>query len=126
VVAAKPTKPTLVERMQAERVRHRQRSKIVRIAYVVAGFVVLAAGIALLVAPGPAFVVIPFGLAMLSLEFAWAERLLARAVARSEQAKQAAADSTTKQRVLTAIAVLLTACGFVWWGLASDIPLLPV
>jgi uncharacterized protein (TIGR02611 family) len=125
-VATKPAKPTLVERMQAERVRHRQRSKIVRMAYVVAGFAVLAAGIALLIAPGPAFVVIPLGLAMLSLEFAWAERLLARAVARSEQAKQAAADSTTKQRVLTGIATLVAACGFAWWGLSSDIPLLPV
>ena len=125
-VATKPVKPTLVERMQAERVRHRQRPKIVRMAYVVAGFAVLAAGITLLIAPGPAFVVIPLGLAMLSLEFEWAERLLAKAVARSEQAKQAAADSTTKQRVLTGIATLVAACGIAWWGLTSDIPLLPV
>jgi len=112
--------------MQAERVRHRQRSKLVRMLYVVAGFAILAAGIALLVAPGPAFVVIPVGLAMLSLEFAWAERLLAKAVTKSEQARQAASDTTTKQRVLTGIATLLAACGFVAWGLTSDIPLLPV
>jgi uncharacterized protein (TIGR02611 family) len=125
-VATKPAKPTLVERMQAERVRHRQRSKIVRIAYVVAGFTVLAAGITLLVAPGPAFVVIPLGLAMLSLEFAWAERLLARAVAKSEQARTAASNTTKQQRVATAIAALLAAGGFVYWGLSSDIPLLPV
>jgi uncharacterized protein (TIGR02611 family) len=125
-VATKPAKPTLVERMQAERVRHRQRSKIIRIAYVIAGFAVLAAGIALLVAPGPAFVVIPLGLAMLSLEFAWAERLLAKAVAKSEQAKQAAAQTTTKQRVLTGIATFVAFCGLAYWAYTSDIPLLPV
>ena len=40
------------------------------------GMVVLATGIVLLVVPGPAIVVIPLGLAILSLEFAWAGLLL--------------------------------------------------
>ena len=39
------------------------------------GGLVLLAGIALLVLPGPAFLVIPAGLAILATEFAWAERL---------------------------------------------------
>ena len=34
------------------------------------------AGAALIVLPGPAFVVIPIGLAILSIEFAWARRWL--------------------------------------------------
>jgi tellurite resistance protein TerC len=38
--------------------------------------VVIGAGVALLVLPGPAFVVIPMGLAILGLEFAWARRWL--------------------------------------------------
>jgi len=42
----------------------------------VVGTSVLALGIALLVLPGPAFVVIPAGLAILSLEFAWAHHWL--------------------------------------------------
>jgi len=37
----------------------------------IVGGVVLLVGIALLVLPGPAFVVIPIGLGILSLEFAW-------------------------------------------------------
>jgi hypothetical protein len=43
---------------------------------------VLALGIALIVLPGPAFLVIPAGLAILAIEFAWARRWLrsARAV----------------------------------------------
>lgn len=45
------------------------------IVLVVGGTVVLA-GIALLVLPGPAFIVIPAGLAILATEFVWAKRLL--------------------------------------------------
>lgn len=46
---------------------------------IVVGFVgatILIVGIALLVLPGPAFVVIPAGLAILAAEFAWARRWL--------------------------------------------------
>lgn len=42
----------------------------------VIGFTVIIIGIALLVLPGPAFVVIPAGLAILALEFAWARHWL--------------------------------------------------
>jgi len=37
---------------------------------------VLLIGVALLVLPGPAFVVIPVGLAILATEYAWARRWL--------------------------------------------------
>jgi hypothetical protein len=48
----------------------------------VVGGTVLTLGIALIVLPGPAFLVIPAGLAILAIEFAWARRWLrsARAV----------------------------------------------
>ena len=42
----------------------------------VVGGTVLALGIALIVLPGPAFIVIPAGLAILAIEFAWARRWL--------------------------------------------------
>jgi len=45
---------------------------------VVIGFTVLAIGLALIVLPGPAILVIPAGLAILSIEFAWARNLLKR------------------------------------------------
>jgi len=48
-----------------------------KLAVAVAGFSVVAAGIALIVLPGPAVVVIPLGLAILAREFPWAARLLA-------------------------------------------------
>ena len=39
------------------------------------GGTVLAIGVALLVLPGPAFIIIPAGLAILATEFVWARRL---------------------------------------------------
>jgi hypothetical protein len=52
---------------------------IKRIATLVVGSTVLAIGVALMVLPGPAFIVIPVGLAILAVEFAWARRWLRKA-----------------------------------------------
>jgi hypothetical protein len=52
---------------------------IKRIAILVVGSTVLVIGVALLVLPGPAFIVIPVGLAILAVEFAWARRWLRKA-----------------------------------------------
>src|SRR6266542_832308 len=45
-----------------------------RVMVLVIGGTVLAVGIALIVLPGPAFIVIPAGLAILAVEFEWARR----------------------------------------------------
>ena len=47
-----------------------------RIAVGVIGGTVVLVGVAMLVLPGPAFIVIPAGLAILSVEFAFARRWL--------------------------------------------------
>jgi tellurite resistance protein TerC len=47
-----------------------------RLIVAVIGFTVLLIGVALLVLPGPAVLVIPAGLAILATEFVWARRLL--------------------------------------------------
>ncbi len=47
-----------------------------RIVILITGMTILLFGIALLVLPGPAFVVIPIGLAILATEFPWARRWL--------------------------------------------------
>ncbi|HEV8642412.1 MAG TPA: PGPGW domain-containing protein [Methylomirabilota bacterium] len=49
-----------------------------RIVVATVGGVVLLVGVALIVLPGPAFLVFPAGLAILATEFAWARRLLER------------------------------------------------
>lgn len=123
---AEPAKPKLVKRLEAQRDRHRDRPVVVRALYVVIGFTLVLGGLAMLVLPGPAFLVIPIGLALLSLEFAWAENLLGRALEQGEVAKRKAAETTKIQRILTATAVALGAAAFVTWALLEDVPLLPV
>jgi len=49
-----------------------------RLIILVVGGTVVAVGVAMIVLPGPAFVVIPAGLAILATEFVWARRLLVR------------------------------------------------
>jgi tellurite resistance protein TerC len=49
-----------------------------KVAVAVVGASVLAIGVALIVLPGPAFIVIPLGLAILATEFLWARQLLRR------------------------------------------------
>ena len=54
-----------------------------RIAISVVGGTVLAIGVAMIVLPGPAFVVIPLGLAILGAEYAWARRWLRKVKSRT-------------------------------------------
>jgi tellurite resistance protein TerC len=54
-----------------------------RIAVCLVGGTVLLAGVVMTVLPGPAIVVIPAGLAILGLEFAWARRWLRAVRARA-------------------------------------------
>ena len=45
----------------------------------VIGLTILLLGVAMVVLPGPAFIVIPLGLGILATEFAWARRAVRRA-----------------------------------------------
>jgi uncharacterized protein (TIGR02611 family) len=47
-----------------------------RVIKIVIGFSILVVGIAMLAVPGPAVIVIPIGLAIVSTEFLWARKLL--------------------------------------------------
>ena len=47
-----------------------------KVAVLVIGVTVLLIGVALVVLPGPAFVVIPLGLGILATEFLWARRIV--------------------------------------------------
>ncbi len=50
-----------------------------RVVIAVVGMTVLLLGVVMIVTPGPALLVIPGGLAILGIEFAWARYLLRRA-----------------------------------------------
>jgi uncharacterized protein (TIGR02611 family) len=118
--------PDLVRKLRAYKERHRRRPRPVRWLFVVAGFTILLAGLAMLVLPGPALAVIPVGLFVLALEFQWAENWLERSIAHADRAKQKAAETSTLTRVVTAGGTVLAIAGFVAWAIVGDVPLLPV
>ena len=60
-----------------------------RIVVALVGGTVLLAGIAMIVLPGPAVVVIPIGLGILGLEFAWARAWLKRVKEKASQVAEA-------------------------------------
>lgn len=62
-----------------------------RAVVLVVGLTVLTLGAIMLVTPGPAFVVIPLGLAILAIEFVWARRALRWVKQRIEDAAARAA-----------------------------------
>jgi len=65
-----------------------------RVIVIVIGFTILAAGIAMIVLPGPAVVVIPVGLAILATEFLWARKLLDRVKERIMRMKKSNSSQT--------------------------------
>lgn len=75
-----------------------------RLAVLVIGSTVLLGGVALLVLPGPAFIVIPIGLAILSTEFVWAARLLKRVKENAAYAAQTVMGNGKESKIAS------------WWG----------
>ncbi len=119
-------RPPLMERVRSRQQRHRERNRIFRFAFALAGFLVLFAGLVMLVTPGPGIPVIILGLTMLALEFAWAERWLERVVDRAERAVDQVRHGSPARRAAVlsiggvAAAGLITLTVLLW-----DIPLLP-
>ena len=54
------------------------RPRVRKLIVAVIGSTVVLFGLALIVLPGPAVIVVPLGLAILATEFAWARRLIRR------------------------------------------------
>ena len=119
-------KGRMAERLAERRAAHLERGKLTRILIVIAGFIVTIGGLAMLVLPGPAFVVIPIGLALLALEFAWAEKLLENALERAEIAQAKVKETSRTQKILGAVAIALAVGSFVVLAILYDIPLVPV
>ena len=69
-----------------------------RVVIAIVGFTVLLLGVAMVILPGPAFIVIPLGLAILATEFVWAQRLLAKAKAYFEKQRQRVADKMSGKK----------------------------
>jgi uncharacterized protein (TIGR02611 family) len=118
-------RPKIIERLLERREQHRTRHPLFRIAWGVAGALVLLGGVIMLVTPGPAFVLIPVGLAMLALEFEWAERLLETALDQAEKAKRRAENATRTQRVLGVLGTAAVIAACIAAVMLVNVPVLP-
>jgi uncharacterized protein (TIGR02611 family) len=114
--------------VRRHRERHRERNRVLRIAVATLGFLVILAGLVLSLplVPGPGVLVIALGLAILALEFAWAERLLERTVDELERAGRTVGKASRTQQLLivgvcAALAVAVLTAAIMW-----DVPVLPV
>lgn len=118
-------RPRVIERVRARKGRHRQRSRVVRVAFAVSGFVVLLLGVIMLFTPGPGWAAIVVGLGILALEFDWAERALERVLDKAERAaEQVAKGSPVRRAAVLTVGALglaaLVAIVVIW-----DIPFFP-
>ncbi len=88
---------------------HPAVSAVTKAVVAVVGALVVAAGLVMLVTPGPAIVVIPLGLAILATEFGFARRWLegARRWSHEQRARAAALDPQVRRRRVLAAAVVL-------------------
>jgi uncharacterized protein (TIGR02611 family) len=121
-----PPRRRFVDGVKERRERHRERSRVVRAAVVLAGFVVVLAGLAMIPLPGPGLLVTAAGLAVLALEFAWAERLLERTVERMSATTEAVKRATRAQQVILGLLGVLVVAAALTAMYAWDVPLLPV
>jgi uncharacterized protein (TIGR02611 family) len=71
-----PRARAFVDRIDAWSGHSRPRKVLVRVGVTVTGPLVVLAGVAMLVLPGPGLVVIALGLALLALEYEWARSLV--------------------------------------------------
>jgi uncharacterized protein (TIGR02611 family) len=116
-----------IQKLQKRKERHQQRPAVVRWAVVVLGVLVTLAGVVMTgPVPGPGFLVIPIGLALLALEFAWAENLLEKAVVWADGARQKARNRSKGEKIATGIGITAGIAAFVTAAFLWDIPVLPV
>ena len=116
-----PERSKWAERLEERRLRYQARGRLYRVGFTAVGVVVTLAGLVMLITPGPALVIIPIGLAMLAMEFAWAERALEKALLHAEKAQASAKEASTTSKVLTGLAVVLVigavVAGIFYWDL---------
>jgi uncharacterized protein (TIGR02611 family) len=103
---------------QEETEERARRHVLIRLGTITVGFIVLIAGLAMLVLPGQGIITVIAGLAILSRELPWAERVL-------EYAKKRAKLDELKQQPVWIKAVVWTMTGVAiaasaWWMFFAD------
>ncbi|MBW8487198.1 TIGR02611 family protein [Actinomadura sp. PM05-2] len=86
------------------------------------GATLLAGGLVMMVTPGPGFLGIILGLAVLATEFAWAQRALHKAKEAAERAKEKALDPRRRRRntILSVLGGVLVAAAILAFLVVYD------
>ncbi len=113
------------EKLARWRERYQQKGRLYRALWLMTGSILVLGGIAMLVLPGPAFVVIPIGLAMLAMQFAWAEAMLDKALTQADKAQRKAREASRTQKIFGAAATALGIAAAVTAWLLWEIPVIP-
>ena len=121
-------RPELLIKLQERKARHKQRNILHRAATVVAGILIICAGIVLTLpgVPGPGIVTIIFGVGFLALEFDRAERWLERVIIWGDRTAERAEQATPRQRMIAGAVTALAVGAFAAAAILWDIPLVPV
>jgi hypothetical protein len=94
---------------------YEDHGKVFRTMWIAVGFIVVAAGLAMIVFPGPVTVVVPLGLAMLAAVFGWARHLLMRSVEAGQEANRRFHEASKPVQVLTIAASTAIAGAVIAW-----------
>lgn len=113
-----------IKALRRRKERHKQRSKVYRVPFALAGALIIVAGLALSLPgiPGPGLLVIAVGLGMLALEFDRAERLLEQILDTVEDARER---TSVWQQVALGLIGLAVGVGYVVAAFLYEIPVLP-
>ncbi|MGB0099592.1 MAG: PGPGW domain-containing protein [Nocardioides sp.] len=88
-----------------------------RIAVEVVGWVLVVAGLAALVLPGPGLLMLAAGMVVLSQEYEWAERRVEPVKRRALRGAAEGVETTLRITLSALFAVALIGCGVLWiWG----------
>jgi uncharacterized protein (TIGR02611 family) len=91
-------------------------------AVTILGVALLAVGLAMIVLPGPGFLVIVAGLAVLATEYVWARSLLDRARTQAEKAQEAAVASPVRTAGTVLFGLGMIGLGVAMLVLDLDVP----
>ena len=98
----------------------RRSAAVKRIALEMVGWLLVAAGIAALVLPGPGLLMLFAGLVILSQEYEWAERRLEPVKKKALRGAAEGVENWVRIAMSTVLGVGLVACGVLWvWSPAA-------
>jgi uncharacterized protein (TIGR02611 family) len=115
--ADEPWRPEWLRRAREWSHRGRSRRLAWQTAVITLGGLLVLAGLAMLVLPGPGWAAIILGLVVLASEYAWAHRVLRPVRRAADKAAKAAMDPAARRRnlVLLGFVILIVAASVAWY-----------